>query len=106
MTKRTTIRLIPPLQEDLSTLAEEMGVSYNQLVNYALTRFVESQKGISVLEKRARRGSTGAFLKVLEKVDRANSSEAAKQDRIPSGYNREALIAWLEREKRRGSTPA
>ena len=104
MTKRTTIRLIPPLQEDLSNLAEEMGVSYNQLVNYALTRFVESQKGISVLEKRARRGSKRAFLKVLEKADRTNSADPAKEDRAPSGYNREALIAWLEREKRRGTT--
>jgi predicted transcriptional regulator len=36
MAKRTTIRLVPPLQEDLSKLAEEMNVSYNQLVNYAL----------------------------------------------------------------------
>ncbi len=104
MTKRTTIRLIPPLQDDLSSLAEEMEVSYNQLVNYALTRFVESQKGISVLEKRGRRGSTQAFLKVLGKADRTSSPNPAKEDRIPSGYNRKALIAWLEREKRRGST--
>lgn len=45
-----------------------------QLVNYALTRFVESQKGISALEKRARRGSTPAFLKALE-TDRTDSSD-------------------------------
>ncbi|MDP6559273.1 MAG: hypothetical protein QF619_03965 [Candidatus Binatia bacterium] len=48
MAKRTTIRPIPPLQEELSHLAKEMGVSYNQLVNYALTRFVEAQKGLAV----------------------------------------------------------
>jgi len=52
MTKRTTIRLVPPLQEELSALAEEMSISYNQLVNYALARFVESQKGIAMLEER------------------------------------------------------
>lgn len=59
MSKRTTIRLVPPLQEELASMAEEMGVSYNQLVNYALARFVESQKGISILEERARRGVKG-----------------------------------------------
>ena len=52
MAKRTTIRLVPPLQEDLSKLAEEMKVSYNQLVNYALARFVEAQKGMAALEAR------------------------------------------------------
>ena len=102
MTKRTTIRLIPPLQEDLSTLAEEMGVSYNQLVNYALTRFIESQKGVSVLEKRARRGSTRAFLKVLEKADRTNSRNPAKENRIPSGYNRKALRRLARKGKAAG----
>jgi predicted transcriptional regulator len=50
MAKRTTIRLVPPLQEDLSKLAKEMHVSYNQLVNYALARFVEAQKGMATLE--------------------------------------------------------
>ena len=106
MTKRTTIRLVPPLQEELSKLAEEMGVSYNQLVNYALARFVESQKGLSVLEQRARRGSKESFAKTLQKVDehlrRSGASIALDaEDELPSGYTRKALIAWLEARKRR-----
>ena len=106
MTKRTTIRLIPPWQDELSALAEEMGISYNQLVNYALARFVESQKGLATLEERARRGSKRGFVNALKKADRKrrkDNAEPADEDRIPSGYTREAIIAWLEREKRRGS---
>lgn len=106
MSKRTTVRLVPPLQEELSSLAEEMGVSYNQLVNYALARFVESQKGIATLEERAGRGRKHGFENALKKADRkreASASEPAKQDRVPRGYAREAIIAWLEREKQRGS---
>lgn len=109
MSKRTTIRLVPLLQEELSSLAEEMDVSYNQLVNYALARFVESQKGISTLEERARRGSKSSFLSVMKKADRQqrrkayDESKPIEDDQIPPGYTRKALIAWLEREKRRGS---
>jgi len=110
MSKRTTIRLVPLLQEELSSLAEEMDVSYNQLVNYALARFVESQKGLSTLEERARRGSKTSFLSVLNKADRhqrrksSDESNPIEEDRIPPGYTRKALIAWLEKEKRRSST--
>lgn len=106
MTKRTTIRLVPPLQEELSALAEEMGVSYNQLVNYALARFVESQKGIATLEQRARRGTTREFNRALKKVDqkrRKSAPETPDEDRIPSGYTRKAMIAWLQRQKERSS---
>lgn len=106
MTKRTTIRLVPPLQEELSALAEEMGVSYNQLVNYALARFVESQRGLANLEERARRGTKRDFVNALKKADRKarkGKPEPADEDRIPSSYTREAIIAWLERQKERGS---
>lgn len=106
MPKRTTIRLVPPLQEELSELAEELGISYNQLVNYALARFVESQRGIATLEERARRGAEGAFSKALKKADRKarkSQVEPVDDDRIPSRYSREAMIAWLERQKERGS---
>ena len=109
MSKRTTIRLVPLLQQELSSLAEEMDVSYNQLVNYALARFVESQKGLSILEERARRGSKANFLGVLKKANRhqrrkpSNESNPIEEDRIPPGYTRKALIAWREKEKRRGS---
>ena len=106
MTKRTTIRLVPPLQDELSALAEEMDVSYNQLVNYALARFVESQKGIAVLDERARRGTKRGFANALKKADgkgREREAEPVDEDRIPSGYTRKAILAWLEREKQRGS---
>ena len=106
MTKRTTIRLVPPLQEELSKLAEEMGVSYNQLVNYALARFVESQKGLSIIEQRARRGSKEAFSKTLQKVDEHLREGGASialdaEDELPAGYTRKALLAWLKARKRR-----
>lgn len=96
MAKRTTIRLVPPLQEDLSKLAEEMHVSYNQLVNYALARFVEAQKGMAALEARARRGSRAAFLSALKKADR-KKHEPEREDALPSDYSRQALIARLKK---------
>jgi hypothetical protein len=96
MAKRTTIRLIPPLQEDLSKLAEEMQVSYNQLVNYALARFVEAQKGLAVLEERAHRGSRPAFLRALKKADR-QQQEPDAEDTLPAEYSRQRLIARLKR---------
>ena len=97
MAKRTTIRLVPPLQEDLSKLAEEMQVSYNQLVNYALARFVEAQGGLSVLEEKARRGSRSAFLRVLKKADR-KMREPEKEDILPTGYSRQTLRSRLKKE--------
>ena len=106
MTKRTTIRLMPPLQDELSALAEDMDVSYNQLVNYALARFVESQKGIAMLEERARRDSKPDFANALKKADRKarkSKAEPTDEDRIPSGYSRKVILAWLEREKQRDS---
>jgi len=96
MAKRTTIRLVPPLQDDLSKLAEELRVSYNQLVNYALARFVEAQKGLAILEERARRGSRSAFLGTLKKVDRKKRLPEAG-DTLPTGYSRQAVIARLKR---------
>lgn len=85
MAKRTTIRLVPPLQDALSALSEELGVSYNQLVNYALTRFVESQKNLAVLEARAR--------------DRAHGLCAPCKRPIASGTN-----LLLETRSRRATT--
>ena len=96
MAKRTTIRLVPPLQEDLSKLAEEMNVSYNQLVNYALARFVEAQKSLAVLEERARRGSRAAFLRALKKADRQRREPDA-EDALPAEYSRQMLIARSKR---------
>ncbi len=96
MAKRTTIRLIPPLQEDLSRLAEEMQVSYNQLVNYALAQFVEAQKGLTIVEARARRGSRAAFLHALKKAD-PRRRKPETEDALPEGYSRQVLIAKLKR---------
>ncbi len=96
MAKRTTIRLVPPLQADLSKLAEEMKVSYNQLVNYALARFVEAQKGMAALEARARQGSRAAFLRALKKADR-KKHEPEGADVLPVGYARQALIERLKK---------
>jgi len=42
----------------------------------------------------------------LKKADRKRRKEDAElvdEDRIPSGYRREAIIAWLERNKERSS---
>jgi predicted transcriptional regulator len=97
MAKRTTIRLVPSLQEDLSKLAEEMQVSYNQLVNYALARFVEAQQGWPLLEERARRGSRAAFLRALKRADR-KKREPEPEDTLPPGYKRQTMIARLKRD--------
>lgn len=97
MSKRTTIRLVPPLQEDLAKLAEQMQVSYNQLVNYALARFVEAQEGMTILEEKARRGSRSAFLRALKKADRKTKTPEG-EDVFPVGYDRRALIARLKKE--------
>ena len=96
MAKRTTIRLVPLLQEDLSKLAEEMHVSYNQLVNYALARFVEAQKGMATLEVRAKQGSRAAFLRALKKADR-KKRDPEGEDIHPVDYSRQALIERLKK---------
>ena len=98
MSKRTTIRLIPTLQKDLSALAEEMGVSYNQLVNYALARFVEAQKGLAIIEERAQRGTNTKFQRVLKKAGKRDQKPEEK-DRLPSNYSRKAFLARLEKMK-------
>jgi antitoxin component of RelBE/YafQ-DinJ toxin-antitoxin module len=102
MAKRTTIRLVPPLQESLAQLAAELGVSYNQLINYALTRFIASQEGLAVLETRARRGSRSAFLRALKKADR-KKREPRADDTLPADYSRQALIARLKRDQQRAT---
>ena len=79
----------------MSKLAEEMKVSYNQLVNYALARFVEAQKGMAALEARARQGSRTAFLRALKKADR-KKHEPEGADVLPVGYARQALIERLK----------
>jgi predicted transcriptional regulator len=98
MSKRTTIRLVPTLQKDLSELAEEMGVSYNQLVNYALARFAEAQKGLAIIEERARRGSKAGFQRVLKKAQKRDK-KPEKEDTLPSNYSRKAFLARLEKMK-------
>jgi predicted transcriptional regulator len=98
MSKRTTIRLVPALQQDLSELAEEMGVSYNQLVNYALARFVEAQKGLAIIEERSRRGSKVAFQRVLKKAQKRDE-KPEDEDRLPNNYSRKAFLARLEKMK-------
>lgn len=97
MSKRTTIRVVPPLQEDLAKLAEQLQVSYNQLVNYALARFVEAQGGMNILEEKARRGSRSAFFRALKKADRKTKAPEG-EDVFPTGYERRALIARLKKE--------
>lgn len=98
MSKRTTIRLVPSLQKDLSELAEEIGVSYNQLVNYALARFVEAQRGLAIIEVRAQRGSKSKFRRVLKKAGKRDQPPV-EEDQIPSRYSRKAFLARLEKMK-------
>ncbi|MGH9426327.1 MAG: hypothetical protein ACRD2L_08495 [Terriglobia bacterium] len=102
MAKRTTVRLVPPLQAQLIALAKEIGGSYNQLVNYALARFVEAQQGVAVLEERARRGSRPGFLNVLAKADR-RKREPETGDVLPASYRRQALKTKLRQEKNRAA---
>jgi predicted transcriptional regulator len=98
MSKRTTIRLVPSLQKDLSELAEEMGVSYNQLVNYALARFVEAQRGLAIIEERIQRGSKTNFHRVLKKAGKKDQ-KPQEADELPSRYSRKAFLARLDKMK-------
>jgi hypothetical protein len=75
-----------------------MGVSYNQLVNYALARFVEAQKGLEIIEERSRRGSKEGFRRVLEKA-RKSDKKPEKEDTLPSDYSRKAFLARLDKMK-------
>jgi hypothetical protein len=75
-----------------------MGVSYNQLVNCALARFVEAQKGYPVIEERARRGSDAAFRRVLKKAPKKDK-KPENEDRLPADYSRKAFLARLDKMK-------
>ena len=105
MSKRTTIRLIPPLQDALRALSAEMGVSYNQLVNYALTRFVDTQQVLARLQDRASRGSSTAFRRVLRKADRRSVPPSA-EDRLPAGYDPAKARQHLKRARTRSNRSA
>jgi hypothetical protein len=105
MSKRTTIRLIPPLQDALRELAAAMGVSYNQLVNYALTRFVETERILAKLQERASRGTSRDLRRALRKADR-RSVPPDDEDRLPEGYDPARARQHLRRARSRSSRPA
>lgn len=90
------LRLPANLHEELKSLAEQQGVSMNQLALLALaeklavlrwqelaTRREGHEAGLEILQKRATRGSRERF---LEALDKAGDNPPRRGDELPSGY--------------------
>lgn len=74
-----SIQLPDSLYRDLKKLAQEEGVSLNQLVTLAVAEKVSALRTASYLEARAQRGNREAFERVLAKVP---DVEPEDQDRL------------------------
>ncbi len=90
------LRLPPSLHEELKSLAQEQGVSMNQLAllavaeKLAVLRWQDSEArrqgheaGLDALRQRAARGSGERFLEVL---DKAGNNPPQAGDELPSNY--------------------
>ena len=75
-----SVRLPDSLHLQLKQLAEQEGVSINQLVTLAVAEKVTALRTEDYLLERAARGSREAFLAVLDKAPKV---EPAPEDRIP-----------------------
>jgi hypothetical protein len=74
-----SLRLPKSLHEQLRELAQEEGISVNQLVVLAVAEKVAAISTIEYLEKRSKRGSRKRFLEILNK---ATDIEPEESDRL------------------------
>jgi hypothetical protein len=82
----------------LEQIATKRGLSLNQLINYALVRFVSFEEAFQMLEERARHARPGAMRKVLHKTTALKLSPLHPEDRIPTNFDRRALEKRIARE--------
>ena len=82
MKQRSTIRLHPDLYHSLIRISKQKGVSYNSLVNVALTRFVTAEDAKKVISERVKKTDLKKFLAVLAKAD-GHPSLPEEDDRLP-----------------------
>jgi hypothetical protein len=77
-----SLRLSESLHRQAKLLAQQEGVSINQLVATALAEKISALAAGEYLEKRAARGNRRKFERALGKV---KDAEPEKRDRLPPG---------------------
>jgi hypothetical protein len=78
-----SLRLPKSLHERARVLAEQEGVSINQLIATALAEKISALDTIGYLRERAARGSREAFLRALQEVPNA---EPVPGDELPPDF--------------------
>lgn len=81
-----SLRLPKSLHERARELAQQEGVSINQLIATALAEKISALDTIGYLKGRGARGSREAFLQALEQVP---STEPVSGDELPPGFEPE-----------------
>jgi hypothetical protein len=96
--KKTTVRLHEHIHDVLARMAEQQGVSLNQLINYALVRFVSFEEAYAMLEDRAQHARPGAIKQVLKHTASQEGAPLYPADRIPPGFDRRVFEQRIARE--------
>ena len=78
-----SLRLPKSLHERARVLAEQEGVSINQLIATALAEKISALDTIGYLRERAARGSREAFLRALQEVP---NGEPVSGDELPPDF--------------------
>jgi len=79
-----SLRLPKSLHERARELAQQEGVSINQLIATALAEKISALDTLGYLRERAARGSREAFLRALEQVP---GNDPIPGDELPEGFN-------------------
>jgi len=79
-----SLRLPKSLHERARELAQQEGVSINQLIATALAEKISALDTLGYLRERAARGSREAFLRALDQVP---ATEPVPGDELPEGFN-------------------
>ena len=97
--KKITVRLDEQVHTFLVRLAAERQVSFSQLMNETLERFVVAERGFEMLEARAARVRPGAMQQVLDRTAAHGLTPLPPEDALPSDVDRR-LLARRMREAR------
>jgi hypothetical protein len=93
--KKITIRLDEQVHTFLARLAAERQVSFSQLVNETLERFVVAEQGFEMLESRAAHARPGAMRKVLDHTAAHGLAPLSPEDHLPPDVDRRLLETRL-----------
>jgi hypothetical protein len=96
--KKTTVRLNDQVYSVLEHTAAKRELSLNQLINYALVRFVSFEEAFQMLEERAQQARPGAMRKVFRKTAAHDLPPLHPEDHRPMSFNRRALDKRIARE--------